>query len=92
MGKNSPLNLGGKSKTEGKPAKDVGSSTVADKAFKMLFAGTLSEKALLAAAGVGQSNYAATEHIKILALDAFEEDKLSEDGLMRALNGYATCS
>lgn len=76
-----------KSKTDSKPAKDVGNSVVTDKAFKLLFAGTLSEKALLAAVGVGKSGYAATEHITMLALDAFEEDKLSEAGLMQVLNG-----
>jgi len=76
-----------KTKAESKPAKDIGNSTVADKAFKMLFAGTLSEKALLAAVGVGQSGYAATEHLTMLALDAHAESKLSEDGLMRVLNG-----
>ena len=75
-----------KPKPDRKPAKDVGNSTVADKAFKMLFAGVLSEKALLAAVGVGQNDYTPTEHITMLALDAFEEDKLGEDGLMRILN------
>jgi len=73
--------------SEKKRAKVVEGSTVTDKAFKMLFAGKLNEKALLAAVGVGKSGYAATEHTTMLALDAFEEGKLSEDSLLQVLNG-----
>ncbi len=73
--------------SEKKRANVVDGSTVTDKAFKILFAGKLNEKALLAAVGVGKSGYAATEHITMLALDAFEEGKLSEAGLMQVLNG-----
>jgi len=56
-------------------------------AFDLFDAGTLSEPALLAAAGVARAGYVATDTVAMRALSAFQAGKLSEAALMQLLAG-----
>jgi integrase len=56
-------------------------------AFQMLAEGTLSEAALLASLGVGRGDYTATEEIALLSLQAKRNEQISEQTLLRLLNG-----
>jgi integrase len=57
-------------------------------AFQMLAEGTLSEDALLASLGVGRDAYTVTEEIALLALQAKRNEQISEQTLLRLLDGY----
>jgi len=56
-------------------------------AFQMLAEGTLSETALLASLGVGKDTYTVTEEIAMQALQAKRNKQISEETLLRLLNG-----
>ncbi|WP_298559380.1 site-specific integrase [uncultured Aliiroseovarius sp.] len=89
---NAPLHSGrDRQKLKEKAQKNAGpvsgGNAVAEKAFEMLSAGQLREGALLAAVSVGQTAYQPNEQVTMLALEAFETKKLSEDGLLKLLNG-----
>ena len=56
-------------------------------AFQMLAEGTLSEDALLASLGVGKDAYTVTEEIAMQALQAKRNEQISEQTLIRLLNG-----
>ena len=56
-------------------------------AFQMLAEGTLSEDALLASLGVGKDAYTVTEEIAMQALQAKRNQQISEETLLRLLNG-----
>ena len=53
----------------------------------MLAEGTLSETALLASLGVGKDTYTVTEEIAMQALQAKRNKQISEETLLRLLNG-----
>jgi hypothetical protein len=57
----------------------------ADRAFDLFDAGKLGEAALLAAIGVSRDGYVPTEVITHRALDAVEQGRLSEPGLVKLL-------
>ncbi|SHK49107.1 Phage integrase family protein [Shimia gijangensis] len=57
-----------------------------EKAFDLFDAGTLSEPALLAALGVARDEYKLSEDLRLRALAAFEEERLSEEGLIKVLH------
>ena len=59
--------------------------SAAEKAFNLFDAGKLSEPALLAALGVSRDGYELLEDLRLRALSAFEEGRLSEDGLIKVL-------
>ncbi len=59
--------------------------TAAEKAFDLFDAGKLSEPALLAAIGVSRDGYELVEDLRLRALTAFEEERLSEEGLIKLL-------
>jgi hypothetical protein len=59
--------------------------TAAEKAFDLFDAGKLPEAALLAALGVSRDGYELVEDLRLRALAAFEEERLSEDGLIKVL-------
>ena len=59
--------------------------TAAEKAFDLFDAGKLSETALLVALGVSRKGYELVEDLRLRALTAFEEERLSEDGLIKVL-------
>ena len=59
--------------------------SAAEKAFDLFDAGKLSETALLAALGVARGGYELEENLRLRALAAFEEERLSEDGLIKVL-------
>jgi integrase len=61
--------------------------TAVEKAFDLFDAGKLSEAALLAALGVSRDGYELVEDLRLRALVAFEEERLSEDGLIKVLDG-----
>jgi len=61
--------------------------TAAEKAFDLFDAGKLSELALLAAIGFSRDGYQLAEDLRLRALTAFEEERLSEDGLIKVLDG-----
>ena len=71
------------------PKKDVAANGggVVEAAFNMLAAGKLGEAGLLAALGVERQNYVVTEEIAMKALAAKNDDLVSEETLMRILNG-----
>ncbi len=56
-----------------------------EKAFDLFDAGKLSETALLAALGVSRDGYELAEDLRLRALSAFEEERLSEDALVKVL-------
>jgi integrase len=56
-------------------------------AFQMLAEGTLSEAALLASLGVGKDAYTVTEEIALQALQAKRNEQISEQTLLKLLNG-----
>jgi integrase len=56
-------------------------------AFQMLAEGTLSEAALLASLGVGKDAYTVTEEIALQALQAKRTEQISEQTLLKLLNG-----
>lgn len=59
--------------------------SASEKAFDLFDAGKLSETALLAALGVSRDGYELAEDLRMRALIAFEEARLSEDGLIKVL-------
>lgn len=59
--------------------------SAAEKAFDLFDAGKLSETALLAALGVARDGYELADELRLRALAAFEEERLSEDGLIKVL-------
>ena len=59
--------------------------SAAEKAFDLFDAGKLSELALLAAVGVSRDGYELVEDLRLRALTSFEEERLSEDGLIKVL-------
>ena len=59
--------------------------TGAEKALNLFDAGKPSEAALLAALGVSADGYELVENLRLRALPAFEEERLSEDGLIKVL-------
>ena len=61
--------------------------SAAEKAFDLFDAGKLSQPALLVALGVGRDGYELEEALRVRALSAFEEERLSEDGLIKVLDG-----
>ena len=61
--------------------------SAAAKAFDLFDAGKLSESALLIALGVARAGYDPSEELRLRALTAFEEERLSEEGLTRLLGG-----
>ena len=61
--------------------------SAAAKAFDLFDAGKLSESALLVALGVARAGYDPSEELRLRALTAFEEERLSEEGLTRLLGG-----
>lgn len=61
--------------------------TPAERAFDLFDAGKIGEAALLAAVGVSRSGYVPSEAITHRALDAVEQGRLSEDGLVKLLGG-----
>ena len=68
-------------------AQQAHTASTAALAFQMLAEGTLSEAALLASLGVGKGAYTVTEEIALLALQAKRNEKISEQTLLRLLNG-----
>lgn len=64
---------------------EAGSESVAEKAFELFEAETLSESGLLAALGVARSDYMPNERITHRALKAIEGGRLSEAGLIKIL-------
>lgn len=67
------------------PLLDHKQPTPADRAFDLFDAGKLGEAGLLAAVGVTRDGYVPTEAITHRALDAVEQGRLSEDGLVKLL-------
>jgi integrase len=61
--------------------------TAAEKAFDLFDAGKLSEAALLAALGVSRDGFELVEDLRLRTLVGFEEERLSEDGLIKVLDG-----
>lgn len=59
--------------------------SAAEKAFDLFDAGKLSETALLAALDVSREGYKLTEELRLRALTAFEEERFSEDALIKVL-------
>jgi len=59
--------------------------SAAEKAFDLFDAGKLSETALLVALGVARDGYELADELRLRALAAFEEERLSEDGLIKVL-------
>ena len=59
--------------------------TPAERAFDLFDAGKIGEAALLAAVGVSRDGYMPSEAITHRALDAVEQGRLSEDGLVKLL-------
>ncbi|MCR9140547.1 MAG: hypothetical protein NXI27_31660 [Alphaproteobacteria bacterium] len=64
---------------------DEQQTTPAERAFDLFDAGKLGEEALLAAIGVSRDGYLPTEAITHRALDAVEQGRLSEQGLVKLL-------
>ena len=64
---------------------DEQQTTPAERAFDLFDAGKLGEEALLAAIGVSRDGYVPTEAITHRALDAVEQGRLSEQGLVKLL-------
>ncbi len=56
-----------------------------DRAFDLFDAGKLGEASLLAAVGVTRDGYVPSEAITHRALDAVEQGRLSEEGLVKLL-------
>ena len=71
-----------KRKTAAKPKADT-----VGLAFEMLAAGKLNEAGVLAAVGVNRTGYVVTETIALLALQAKNDELISEATLLRLLNG-----
>jgi hypothetical protein len=59
--------------------------TAAERAFGLFDAGKIGELALLAAVGVSRDGYVPSETITHRALDAVEQDKLSEEALIKII-------
>lgn len=59
--------------------------SAAAKAFDLFDAGKLSEPALLVALGVTRERYELSEELRLRALTAFEEERLSENALVKVL-------
>jgi hypothetical protein len=64
---------------------DEQQTTPAERAFDLFDAGKLGEEALLAAIGVSRDGYVPTEAITHRALDAVQQGRLSEQGLVKLL-------
>lgn len=64
-------------------------SSPAALAFQMLAEGKLSEAALLATVGTGRDGYEVTEEIAMQALQAKRDELISEQTLLKLLNGEA---
>ncbi|MCE8525799.1 site-specific integrase [Ruegeria pomeroyi] len=60
--------------------------SAAEKAFDLFDAGKISEATLLAALGVSRDGYDPAEGLRLRALTAYEQDRLSEDALVAILN------
>lgn len=59
--------------------------SAAHKAFDLFDAGKLGEAALLVALGVSRDGYALEDDLRIRALTALEQGRLSEDALIKVL-------
>ena len=81
---NAELHSGRRKQSSAKQAHTASTATLA---FQMLAEGTLSEAALLASLGVGKGAYKVTEEIALLALQAKRNEQISEQTLLRLLNG-----
>jgi len=61
--------------------------SAADRAFDLFDAGKIGEAALLATVGVSRDGYVPSETITQRALDAVEQGRLTEEGLVKLLDG-----
>jgi hypothetical protein len=59
--------------------------SAAHKAFDLFDAGKLGETALLVALGVSRDGYALEEGLRMRALTALEQGRMSEDALIKVL-------
>jgi integrase len=83
---NAHMHSGRASKTKTEPAV-MSSDTVAETAFAMLDAGTLSNTELLAALGTSRADYKVTETSTLKALKAKNDGKIDAATLLEILNG-----
>ena len=84
---NAELHSGRDMKKEPVTKPEIDTNHVSALAFEMLVAGTLDETGLLAVIGVGTGRFTASDDIRMMALTAKRDDLISQDTLMRILNG-----
>lgn len=84
---NAELHSGRSMRGENKKAATAGAQSVADTAFAMLAEGSIDEQTLLAALGVGRDGYKVAGDVALLALEAKRSEQISNETLMRILNG-----
>jgi integrase len=74
-------------RNESKSTPKTGAQSVVDIAFAMLADAQLDENGLVAALGVGREGYVVTEETALKALSAKRDEQISNETLLKILNG-----